>query len=131
MDIASVRKGPVGLYLRKLNDLRNERIKLIQQQNEVARELTSLTSVYKSNSSQVIKNLEAAVSVSRRPGYIGRFQPSTHIYRNIFIRVCVCVRVIDVHIQVCYLKDVCGWVQLEQREEQKKDPINTHGGAHG
>lgn len=61
--------------LKELRELRQKRMSKLLEQTKLARELNSLISRHQKDSNAVRKSVEAAISVSRQPGYIDYVAP--------------------------------------------------------
>jgi hypothetical protein len=70
MDVVALRRGSVGKRLAAVQALRARRCAKLEEQNAVATRLDELLAKYQASSRRVLKSVEAAVTLSKRPGYI-------------------------------------------------------------
>eukprot|EP00455_Lapot_gusevi_P006475 TRINITY_DN12769_c0_g2_i5.p1 TRINITY_DN12769_c0_g2~~TRINITY_DN12769_c0_g2_i5.p1 ORF type:complete len:190 (-),score=33.67 TRINITY_DN12769_c0_g2_i5:66-635(-) len=76
MDIDSLRRGDLNIYLQQIKVLQDQKQNKIREQNERTQRLNNIVRKYESDSKRVIKNLEAAVAKSNQPGDINYVLPA-------------------------------------------------------
>lgn len=65
-----MRNGSLAVYSKEMEKLQTKKKLKIKEQNEFAKQLLKLVNQQQKASKRIIKNLEMAVAISTRPGYI-------------------------------------------------------------
>eukprot|EP00742_Colponemidia_sp_Colp-10_P001090 GILJ01001180.1.p1 GENE.GILJ01001180.1~~GILJ01001180.1.p1 ORF type:complete len:202 (-),score=16.04 GILJ01001180.1:272-835(-) len=70
MDLESMREGALGQFIKQWNELQEEKTRKLREQKMLASELNKLVRTSQEHSRLVRKSLEAAITISKRPGFI-------------------------------------------------------------
>ena len=70
MDIASLRKGELGQFQRRLRVLQDRKRAQLLEQAALAKKLDSVYLGYVEDSSRICKDLDRAIVISKQPGHI-------------------------------------------------------------